>query len=78
MTNVATTTSHGEIFAIAVKHPRQVAAEVNVVTTVAEIVEVVTNVAEMDVVVGMSNCPQERNPCNAFKATPLGITLYES
>ena len=34
--------------------------------------------AEMDVVVGMSNCPQERNPCNAFKTTPLGITLYES
>ncbi|MFQ5913644.1 MAG: DUF1989 domain-containing protein [Nitrospinota bacterium] len=34
--------------------------------------------AEMNVLVGLSNCPQERNPCNAFRPTPLSITLYES
>lgn len=34
--------------------------------------------AEMDVLVGMSNCPQERNPCNAFRPTPLKIILYKS
>ena len=33
--------------------------------------------AEMDLVVAVSNCPQEANPCNAFKATPIGIILYE-
>jgi uncharacterized protein YcgI (DUF1989 family) len=32
--------------------------------------------AEMDLVVGVSNCPQERNPCNAFNPTPIGIILY--
>ena len=32
--------------------------------------------AEMDVLVGMSNCAQERNPCNAFNPTPLSITLF--
>lgn len=33
--------------------------------------------AEMDLLVAVSNCPQERNPCNAFKPTPMGIILYE-
>jgi len=33
--------------------------------------------AEMDLLVGVSNCPQERNPCNAFKPTPMGIIIYE-
>jgi len=32
--------------------------------------------AEMDLLVGVSNCPQERNPCNAFKPTPMGIIIY--
>ncbi|NLE73865.1 MAG: DUF1989 domain-containing protein [Actinobacteria bacterium] len=27
--------------------------------------------AEMDLVVGISNCPQDRNPCNAFSPTPI-------
>ena len=34
--------------------------------------------AEMDVLVGMSNCPQERNPCNAFNPTPMSITLSDA
>lgn len=33
--------------------------------------------AEMDVLVGMSCCPQERNPCNGFKPTSMKIILYE-
>jgi uncharacterized protein len=33
--------------------------------------------AEMDLIVGVSNCPQERNPCNGFNPTAIGITLYE-
>jgi uncharacterized protein YcgI (DUF1989 family) len=24
----------------------------------------------------ISNCPQERNPCNAFKPTPLRVLVY--
>ena len=33
--------------------------------------------AEMDLLVAVSNCPQERNPCNAFRPTPMGIIIYE-
>jgi uncharacterized protein len=33
--------------------------------------------AEMDLLVAVSNCPQERNPCNGFKPTPMGIIIYE-
>jgi uncharacterized protein YcgI (DUF1989 family) len=34
--------------------------------------------AEMDLLVAVSNCPQERNPCNGFNPTPTGIIIYES
>jgi len=33
--------------------------------------------AEMDLLVAISNCPQERNPCNGFNPTPMGIIIYE-
>lgn len=33
--------------------------------------------ADMDLLVAISNCPQELNPCNGFKATPIGIIVYE-
>lgn len=33
--------------------------------------------ADIDVVVGVSNCPQERNPCNGFKPTPTGMVVFE-
>lgn len=33
--------------------------------------------AEMDLIVAISNCPQERNPCNAFKPTRLQVILWE-
>ena len=33
--------------------------------------------AEMDLLVAVSNCPQERNPCNGFRPTPMGIIIYE-
>jgi uncharacterized protein YcgI (DUF1989 family) len=28
--------------------------------------------AEMDLLIGISNCPQERNPCNGW-TTPMGV-----
>ncbi len=31
--------------------------------------------AEMDLWVAISNCPQERNPCNGFKATSLRVVV---
>jgi uncharacterized protein YcgI (DUF1989 family) len=32
--------------------------------------------AEMDLFVAISNCPQDRNPCNGFDPTPLKIVAY--
>jgi uncharacterized protein YcgI (DUF1989 family) len=34
--------------------------------------------AEMELVVGISNCPQERNPCNGFNPTAMGVIIYAS
>jgi uncharacterized protein YcgI (DUF1989 family) len=34
--------------------------------------------ADMDLIVAISNCPQERNPCNGFKATPLSIEIFDA
>jgi uncharacterized protein len=33
--------------------------------------------AEMDLVIGISNCPQERNPCNGWRPTATGVIVYE-
>ena len=33
--------------------------------------------AEMDLLVAVSNCPQERNPCNGFNPTATGIIIYQ-
>ena len=33
--------------------------------------------AEMDLLVAISNCPSERNPCNAFNPTPVKVIVYE-
>jgi uncharacterized protein YcgI (DUF1989 family) len=32
--------------------------------------------AEMDLLIGVSNCPQERNPCNGFNPTATGLILF--
>ncbi len=32
--------------------------------------------AEMDLFVAISNCPQDRNPCNGYNPTPLRIVVY--
>jgi urea carboxylase-associated protein 1 len=32
--------------------------------------------AELDLIVAISNCPQERNPCNAFKPSPLRVQVF--
>ena len=34
--------------------------------------------AERDLVVAISNCPQERNVCNGFAATRLGLVIYDT
>jgi len=34
--------------------------------------------SEMDCIVALSNCPQDRNPCNAFNPTPLQIKVLGS
>jgi len=33
--------------------------------------------AEMDLVVAISNCPQELNPVNGFSPTPMGVVVYQ-
>ena len=33
--------------------------------------------AEMDLIVGMSNCPQDLNPCNGWNPTPLKVVIFE-
>ena len=32
--------------------------------------------ADMDVLIALSNCPQERNKCNAFDLTPMRVIRY--
>ena len=33
--------------------------------------------ANVDLLVAISNCPQERNPCNGWNPTPLKVVVYE-
>lgn len=33
--------------------------------------------ADMDVIVALSNCPSERNPCNAWNPTHLRVVVYD-
>ncbi len=33
--------------------------------------------AQMDVLLSLSVCPQERNPCNNFKAKPMRVIVFE-
>ena len=33
--------------------------------------------AEMDLIVAISNCPQELNPCNGFEPTALKVVVFE-
>lgn len=33
--------------------------------------------ADRDLLVAISNCPQERNPCNGFRPTALDLIVYE-
>lgn len=32
--------------------------------------------SEMDCIIAISNCPQDRNPCNGFNPTPLQIKVF--
>ena len=33
--------------------------------------------AERDVIAVLSNCPQMHNPCNGYKPTPIGVTIFQ-
>lgn len=33
--------------------------------------------ANVDLLIAISNCPQERNPCNGWNPTKLGVVVYE-
>lgn len=33
--------------------------------------------AEMDLFVALSNCPQDKNPCNGFNPTPLQLIVFD-
>lgn len=33
--------------------------------------------ANVDLLIAISNCPQERNPCNGWNPTRLGVVVYE-
>jgi uncharacterized protein len=33
--------------------------------------------ANTDLLIAISNCPQERNPCNGFNPTPIRVVVYE-
>jgi uncharacterized protein YcgI (DUF1989 family) len=33
--------------------------------------------AQMDVTLALSVCPQERNPCNNFRAKPMRVIVYQ-
>lgn len=33
--------------------------------------------ANLDLLIAISNCPQERNPCNGWNPTTLGVVVYE-
>jgi uncharacterized protein YcgI (DUF1989 family) len=34
--------------------------------------------AEIDLLIAISNCPQERNPCNGWKPTTMQVIVYEA
>lgn len=34
--------------------------------------------AEMDLLIAISNCPQENNPCTGFNPTPIRVTVYQA
>jgi uncharacterized protein YcgI (DUF1989 family) len=33
--------------------------------------------ANIDLLIAISNCPQERNPCNGWNPTPIEVIVYE-
>lgn len=56
--------------------PVSASGDIEVVSPISKPGDFVDLVAERDVVVAISNCPQERNICNGFKATRLGLITY--
>jgi uncharacterized protein len=52
-------------------------AETKIIEPVSKPGDLIDLRAECDLLVAISNCPQERNPCNAFDPTELRILVYE-
>ena len=51
--------------------------ETKIIEPVSEPGDLIDLRAEVDLLVAISNCPQERNPCNAFVPTELRLLVYE-
>ncbi|MDS9469176.1 urea carboxylase-associated family protein [Paracoccus sp. MBLB3053] len=56
--------------------PVEADGHIEVIEPVSKPGDFVDLIAERNVVVAISNCPQERNECNGFAATRLGLVIY--
>lgn len=69
----------GEIpytFNIFMNVPVSPSGDIEVIAPVSKPGDFIDLRAEMDLIVAISNCPQERNICNGFTATRLGLVTY--
>lgn len=65
-------------FNIFMNVPVSPAGDIEVIAPISKPGDFIDLRAEMDLVVAISNCPQERNICNGFKATRLGLVIYDT
>lgn len=65
-------------FNIFMNVPISPAGDIEVIAPVSKPGDFIDLRAEMDLIVAISNCPQERNVCNGFKATRLGLLVYDT
>ena len=63
-------------FNIFMNVPVSPTGDIGVIAPVSRPGDSIDLTAERDLVVAISNCPQERNICNGFKATRLGLLIY--
>jgi urea carboxylase-associated protein 1 len=63
-------------FNIFMNVPVQADGHMAIVEPVSKPGDHVDLLAEVGLIVAISNCPQERNPCNAFKPTPLRVVVW--
>lgn len=66
-------------FNVFMNSPIQPDETVNILEPLSKAGDYIDMICEMDLaIVGISNCPQERNPCNAFKLKPLRVLVLEN